>query len=135
MEVTEGRTKADWAHAIQRSVGVCYPQAKRTVPVRDNINTHTPEALYEVFPTAEAKSLADKLEIHHSLNHGSWLNTAENGTGHPKLAVLKPAHFRDAPALISEASAWQERREAKGGKIDRRFSTADVRIKVKHLYP
>ena len=75
--VTERRTKVDWAHAIKDLVDVHYPDAERIVLVLDNLNTHTPGSLYEAFPPAEAKRLADKLEIHYTPKHGSWLNIAE----------------------------------------------------------
>lgn len=75
--VTEQRTKADWASQIQDLVDVRYPDAVRIRLVCDNLNTHTPGALYEVFAPAEAKRLADKLEIHDTPKHGSWLNIAE----------------------------------------------------------
>lgn len=77
VDVTEQRTKADWAHQIQDLVDVRYPDAERIRLVCDNLNTHTPAALYEAFPPGEAKRLADKLEIHYTPKHGSWLNIAE----------------------------------------------------------
>jgi hypothetical protein len=77
VDVTERRTKVDWAHQIQHLVDVRYPDAERIALVMDNLNTHTPAALYEVFPPAEAKRLADKLELHYTPKHGSWLNIAE----------------------------------------------------------
>ncbi len=75
--VTERRTKMDWAHTIRDLVDVHYPEAERIVLVMDNLNTHSPASLYEAFPPAEAKRLADRLEIHHTPKHGSWLNVAE----------------------------------------------------------
>ena len=77
VRVTERRTKIDWAQAIRELVDVHYPDADRIVLVMDNLNTHTPASLYEAFPPAEAKRLADKLEIHPTPKHGSWLNMAE----------------------------------------------------------
>ncbi len=77
MKVTERRTKADWAVAIRELVDVQYPEAERIVLVMDNLNTHTPASLYEAFEPAEAKRLADKLDIHPTPKHGSWLNIAE----------------------------------------------------------
>ncbi len=76
VDVTEPRTQADWAHQIQELVDVRYPEAERSVLGMDNLNTHTPASLYEVFPPAAAKRLADKLAIHHPPKHGSWLNIA-----------------------------------------------------------
>jgi DDE superfamily endonuclease len=74
VDVTEHRTKEDWAHQIKDLVAVRYPEAERIVLVLDNLNTHTPGALYEVFPPGEAQRLADKLELHYTPKHGSWLN-------------------------------------------------------------
>ncbi len=78
MDVTERRTKLDWAHQIKDLVDARYPDAERIVLVLDNLNTHTPASLYEAFAPAEAKRLADKLEIHYTPKHGSWLNIAES---------------------------------------------------------
>ena len=77
LQVTDRRTKRDWAAQIKDLVDVRYPAAERIVLVMDNLNTHTPAALYEAFPPAEAKRLTDRLEIHHTPKHGSWLNVAE----------------------------------------------------------
>ncbi len=77
VDVTEHRTKVDWAYQIKDLVDERYRQAERIVLVMDNLNTHTPASLYEAFPPMEAKRLADKLEIHYTPKHGSWLNTAE----------------------------------------------------------
>ena len=132
--VTEHRTKRDWAHQIRELVDVWYPAAERIVLVMDNLNTHTPAALYEAFPPAEAKRLADKLEIHHTPKHGSWLNIAEI-----ELSVLSrqclDRRVPDFATLAAEVAAWQDRRNAAGGTVDWRFTTADARIKLKRLYP
>ena len=134
VDVTEHRTKADWAHQIKDLIEVRYPDAEMIVLVMDNLNTHTPAALYEVFPPAEAKRLVDKLEIHHTPKHGSWLNMAEI-----ELSVLSrqclDRRVPDFATLASEVTAWQERRNAAGGAVDWRFTTDDARIKLKRLYP
>ena len=134
VDVTEHRTKADWAYQIKDLIDVRYPDAERIVLVMDNLNTHTPAALYEVFPPAEAKRLADKLEIHHTPKHGSWLNIAEI-----ELSVLSrqclDRRVPDFATLQMEVAAWQERRNTAGGTVDWRFTTEDARIKLKRLYP
>jgi hypothetical protein len=134
VDVTERRTKVDWAHQVQHLVDVRYPDAEAIVLVMDNLNTHTPAALYEVFPPAEAKRLADKLEIHYTPKHGSWLNIAEI-----ELSVLsRQCLDRRVPnfaTLQAEVAAWQDRRNTAGGTVDWRFTTADARIKLKRLYP
>ena len=131
---TDRRTSVDWAHQIKDLVDVRYPAAERIVLVADNLNTHTPSALYETFPPAEAQRLADKLEIHYTPKHGSWLNIAEI-----ELSVLGrqclDRRIPDKAALAGEVAAWQERRNAAGGTVDWRFTTDDARIKLKRLYP
>lgn len=132
--VTEQRTKVDWAHQIQDLVDVRYPEAERIVLVMDNLNTHTPAALYEVFPPAEAKRLVAKLEIHYTPKHGSWMNMAEI-----ELSVLSRQclHHRvpEVATLQAEVDAWQARRNTASSSIDWRFTTDDARIKLKRLYP
>jgi len=132
--VTEHRTKVDWAHQIRELVDQRYPEAERIVLVMDNLNTHTPAALYDAFPPAEAKRLADKLEIHHTPKHGSWLNIAEI-----ELSVLSrqclDRRIPTAAALEVEVAAWQAWRDRTGGKVDWRFTTDDARLKLKRLYP
>jgi transposase len=134
VDVTERRTKMDWAEQIKELVDERYPEAERIVLVMDNLNTHTPASLYEAFEPAEAKRLADKLEIHYTPKHGSWLNMAEI-----ELSVLSrqclDRRVPDYETLEAEVSAWQERRDGAGGKIDWRFRAEDARIKLKRLYP
>lgn len=132
--VTERRTKIDWAHCIKDLVDVHYPEAERIVLVMDNLNTHSPASLYEAFPPVEAKRLADRLEIHHTPKHGSWLNVAEI-----ELSVLdRQCLDRRIPSmeiLSQEAAAWEEERNASGTGVDWRFTSADARIKLRRLYP
>jgi len=134
VDVTERRTKVDWAHQIKELVDLRYPEAERIVLVMDNLNTHTPASLYEAFDPKEAKRLADRLEIHYTPKHGSWLNMAEI-----ELSVLSrqclDRRVPDFETLQDEVSAWQERRDATATKIEWRFSTEDARIKLKRLYP
>jgi DDE superfamily endonuclease len=134
VDVTAQRTRRDWAQQIQQLVDIRYPEAERIVLVMDNLNTHTPGALYDVFAPAEAKRLADKLEIHHTPKHGSWLNIAEI-----ELSVLSrqclDRRVPDAATLACEVAAWQQRRNAAACPVDWRFTTADARIKLKRLYP
>jgi hypothetical protein len=134
VDVTERRTKCDWAHQIKELVDERYPEAERIVLVMDNLNTHTPASLYEAFDPTEAKRLANKLEIHYTPKHGSWLNMAEI-----ELSVLsRQCLDRRVPnfeALEAEVAGWQERRDEMGTKIDWRFSAEDARIKLKRLYP
>jgi len=132
--VTERRTKHDFAEQIKQLVDVYYPQAERIVLVMDNLNTHTPGALYATFPPAEAKRLTEKLEIHPTPKHGSWLNMAEI-----ELSVLSrqclDRRIPDDVTLETEVAAWEDARNQAGGTIDWRFTEEDARIKLKRLYP
>ncbi len=134
ISVTQRRTKIDWAHCIKELVDVHYPEAEKIVLVLDNLNTHTPAALYEAFVPAEARRIASKLEIHYTPKHGSWLNMAEI-----ELSVLArqclDQRIPDQEALAGEVSAWEAERNAAESTIDWRFTSADARIKLKHLYP
>jgi hypothetical protein len=132
--VRERRTKADWAWCIKELVEVHYPEAERLVLVLDNLNTHTPAALYEGFSPEEARELAEGLEIHYTPKPGSWLNMAEI-----ELSVLArqclDQRIPDQATLAQDAAAWEEVRNTHGRAVDWRFTTADARIKLKHLYP
>jgi hypothetical protein len=132
--VTERRTAVDWAHCIKELVDVSYPDAEKVVLVLDQLNTHTTASLYEAFAPTEAKRIADRLEIHHTPKHGSWLNMAEI-----EFSVLVRQclgqRLADTATLRREVDGWEERRNAAGSRIDWRFTTADARIKLKHLYP
>lgn len=132
--VTEQRTRVDWAHRVKALVDEDYPDAELIVLVMDNLNTHSPISLYETFPAAEAKRILDRLEIHYTPKHGSWLNMAEI-----ELSVLSRQclHRRipDADTLAKEVAAWQATRNAATTGVDWRFTTDDARIKLKHLYP
>jgi len=132
--VTERRTKVDWAHCVREIVDVCYPDAEKIVLVMDQLNTHTPASLYEAFPPAEAKRIADRLEIHPTPKHGSWLNMAEI-----EFSVLVRQclgeRLPDDDRLRQAVAGWEARRNHAATTIDWRFTTADARITLKHLYP
>lgn len=134
LTVTERRTKIDWAHCIKELVDLHYPHAERIVLVMDNLNTHTPAALYEAFTPSEARRLSRKLEIHYTPKHGSWLNMAEI-----ELSVLSrqclDQRIPDRESLAEEVGAWEGERNAAESSIDWRLTTADARLKLKHLYP
>jgi len=132
--VTTRRTKVDWAHQIKDLVDMRYPDAERIALVQDNLNTHTPAALYEVFAPAEAKRLLAKLELHYTPKHGSWLNIAEIEFSVLSRQCLK-RRVPDRATLEREIAAWQERRNASPARVDWRFTTTDARIKLKRLYP
>jgi hypothetical protein len=119
---------------IRDLVDVHYREAERIVLVQDNLNTHTPASLYEAFEPAEAKRLADRLEIHYTPKHGSWLNMAEI-----ELAMLAQQcldrRLADQATLEREVAAWKAARNRAGRGVNWRFTTEDARIKLKHLYP
>lgn len=132
--VTEQRTKVDWAEQIKDMLDTRYPDATKVVLVMDNLNTHTTASLYDAFPPAEARRLAERLEIHYTPKHGSWLNMAEI-----ELSVLQGQclnrRIADIKTMRSEIDAWQTARNNKIKNIDWQFTTADARIKLKRLYP
>jgi hypothetical protein len=132
--VSDRRTRLDFAHVIKELVDVHYPDAEAIVLVLDNLNTHTPASLYEAFPPAEAKRLADKLEIHHTPKHGSWLNMAEIELG-VLAAQCLDRRLPDRATLAREVAAWEQDRNAATKTITWRFTSADARIKLTHLYP
>ena len=134
VKVTDRRTKIDWAVAMRELVDECFPDAEKITVVMDNLNTHTPSSLYEAFAPEEAKRILDRLELHDSPKHGSWLNMAEielSILGRQCLARRIP----DQRALRREVAAWEAARNTKGSTVDWRFTTEDARIKLKRLYP
>jgi len=132
--VTERRTKVDWAHAMRDLVDVYFPQAIKIRVVSDNLNTHDPGSLYEAFPPEEARRILDRLELHHTPTHDSWLNMAEI-----ELSILArhclDRRIPDHATLAREVAAWEAPRNGAQATMDWRFTTADARIKLKHLYP
>jgi hypothetical protein len=133
-EVTEHRTKLDWAHQIKKLVTVDFPEKKKFVLVMDNLNTHKIGSLYKAFPPEEARQLRNKLEIHYTPKHGSWLNMAEieiNVLVNHGLSKRVPS----IEQMKKEVAAWNKSRNLSAGKINWRFTTDDARIKLKRLYP
>lgn len=134
VKVTQRRTKADWAAFIKELVDEHYPAAEQIRLVLDNLNTHVKASLYEVFEPAEAKRLCDKLEIHYTPKHGSWLNMAEI-----ELSVLArqclARRLKDLAMMRQEVAAWVAERKKRPVVIQWQFTTADARIKLKRLYP
>lgn len=135
IDVTEQRTRVDWAHWVKRLVDQRYPEVELIVLVMDNLNIHSIASLYEAFPAAEAKRLAMKLEIHHTPKHGSWLNMAEIEASVLRRQCLDGRRIPDRASLARELLAWERRRNRKRATIDWRFTMDDARIKLKRLYP
>ena len=134
VSVTDHRKKIDWAFQIKELLDYHYPHAKKVVLVMDNLNTHTGGSLYEAFPPQEAKRLLDRLQIHYTPKHGSWLNIAEI-----ELRILSTQclnrRIPDKHTLEHEVAQWQNQRNFLKAKVDWRFSSDDARIKLKRLYP
>jgi recombinational DNA repair ATPase RecF len=111
-----------------------YPDAKKVILVLDNLNTHKIASLYEAFPPEEAKRLRDRLELHFTPVHGSWLNICEI-----ELSVLGKQclnrRIEDMETIASEVEAWQQQRNNKKASIDWQFTNEKARIKLKRLYP
>jgi hypothetical protein len=134
VNITERRTSQDWAHFIRELVDIHYPQAEKLVLVMDNLNTHTPSSLYQTFAPAEARRILQKLEIHYTPVHGSWLNMAEIELSALARQCLS-RRIGTQEELEHEVQAWQRRRNAEAITVNWRFTTADARIKLKRLYP
>jgi len=134
VKVTERRTKVDWADCMRDLSDVHFPHAEKIVIVQDQLNTHSPACLYEVFAPAEAKRILDRLEFHSTPKHGSWLNMAEI-----ELSVLgRQCLNRCIPnqtILIHETETWAVQRNNKQATVNWQFTTDDARIKLKRLYP
>lgn len=134
VKVTERKTKKDWAIFVKQISDEYYKNADRITLVMDNLNTHQPGSLYEVFKPVEAKRIWDRFEFVYTPIHGSWLNMAEI-----ELNVLQgqclSRRIDNISTIRNEVNAWKENRNNKKAKIDWQFKTKDARIKLKRLYP
>jgi transposase len=133
-EVTEHRTRIDWALQIKKLLTDDFPQAEKIVLVMDNLDIHSVGSLYKAFPAEEARGLRNRLELHYTPIHGSWLNMAEieiNVLVNHGLSKRVPT----IEQMREEVAAWNEARNHSAGKIQWRFTTEDARIKLKRLYP
>jgi len=132
--VTEHRTRKEWAAQIKEMLDKRYPKAIKVRLVMDNLNTHNIASLYETFEPQEARRLAERLDIHYTPKHGSWLNMAEI-----ELSVLKgqclDRRIPDMATMQSEVAAWGKNRNSSARKIAWQFTTPDARIRLKRLYP
>lgn len=134
VEVRERRTKVDWAQVVMRLVDEDYADRERIVLVMDNLNTHKLSSLYEAFEPSEARRIAERLEIHYTPKHGSWLNMAEIEIGVLTRQCLN-RRIPDRGFLSRDVHAWQEYRNRNGVRVNWRFTTGDARIRLKSLYP
>jgi hypothetical protein len=134
VDVTERRTRIDWAYQIRDMLEIRYPEAEKVVLVMDNLNTHSIASLYEAFPPKDALRMSQRLEIHHTPKHGSWLNIAEI-----ELSVLKrqclAERIPSIEVMRGEVAAWNQARNTKQTEVKWQFTTTDARVKLKRLYP
>jgi DDE superfamily endonuclease len=128
------RTRVDWAHEVDHLLTVDYPDAAKVVLVMDNLNTHTIGSLYEAFDPAKAFTLAQRLEIHHTPKHGSWLNIAEIELSCLTRQCLE-RRISDLDILNTELAAWQHDVNTDERQVNWHFTTNDARTKLRHLYP
>ena len=137
--MTDQRTTLDYARTIRHLVDVMSPDAEQIVLVQDNLNTHKPASRYAAFPPEEASRLIDKLEIHDTPKHGSWLRLLSEHGAEIELGVLGrqglDRRIPDREKLQHEVAAWQRRRNESKAQVDWQFTTADARVKLKRLYP
>jgi hypothetical protein len=134
LKVTERRTKKDWAEFMQEVIDVEYRDAEKIILVMDNLNTHVLSSFYEAFDAPTARSLVEKVEIHYTPKHGSWLNMAEI-----ELSILARQCLSDRMPSMDfvekQVNVWQTERNQAQITINWRFTTEDARIKLKRLYP
>jgi len=132
--VTERRTRKDWAQQIRQMLDERYPDAIKVRLVMDNLNTHQVASLYETFEAGQARRLAQRLEIHYTPKHGSWLNMAEI-----ELSALKgqclDRRIADISTMHSVVAAWEKDRNNSTRNINWQFTTSEARTKLKRLYP
>jgi len=134
VEITQRRTKKDWANFIKELSDLHYPNVDKITLVMDNLNTHQPSSLYETFSPAEAKRLWDRFEFVYTPKHGSWLNIAEIELNvlHSQCLNRRIDKMED---LNREVKAWQDYRNNLNAKVNWQFKTEDARVKLKKLYP
>jgi hypothetical protein len=132
--VTDTRTRVDLAGFVKAMLDGRYKDAEKVVLVVDNLNTHSTGSFYEAFEPAEARRLAERLEIHYTPRHGSWLNMAELELSALSRQCLEE-RTEDKAALARQVAAWEAERNRRKVKANWKFTTADARVKLKRLYP
>jgi hypothetical protein len=134
VEVTDHHAALDYAQILKDLSDTHFPKAAKIVLVQDNLNTHTPAALYQAFPAAEARRLVERFEWHYTPKHGSWLDLAESELGVLSSQCLD-RRIPDKQTLTEEVAAWESDRNKHHAKADWQFTTANARVKLKRLYP
>jgi len=134
VQVTERRTKQDFALCMKDLVDIHFPKAELIRVILDNLNTHTPASLYETFAPAEARRILRKLEFHYTPTHASWLNMAEI-----EISVLDrqclDRRLPEIALVCSEVAAWEDRRNQQRATVDWQFTNTKARSKLEYLYP
>ena len=134
VQVTERRTKQDFAHCMKDLVDIHFPEVEAIRVVLDNLNTHTPASLYETFAPEEARRIMRKLEFHYTPKHASWLNIAEI-----EISVLDrqclDRRLPEMALVCSEVAAWEDRRNQQQAKVNWQFTNLKARSKLEYLYP
>lgn len=133
VKITERKTKRDWACFLEE-IALQQENADKITLVMDNLNTHIPGSLYEMFPPAKAKALWDRFEFVYTPKHGSWLNMAEIELNVLTAQCLK-RRMDNIEVVKKEVLAWQKVRNNKNSKVNWQFTTEDARIKLSRLYP
>ncbi len=134
VDVTDRRTKKDWAKRMRDLVDIHYPEAKKIRVVLDNLNTHAGSSLYEAFPPEEARRILERLEFHYTPKHASWLNMAEIEIGVMNRQCLN-RRIPEKATICAEVAAWEDRRNAERAKIRWTFTVSSARIKLHKVYP
>ena len=134
-EAFEHRTKKDWAHRVKWVLDTQYPDAEIVVLVMDNLNTHVTSSLYETFPPEEAFRLSQRLEIHYTPKHGSWLDIAEIELSALAAQCLGDRRIPTIETLNKELRAWETKRNSEQRGVDWHFTNEEARTKLKRLYP
>jgi hypothetical protein len=134
-EAFEHRTKKDWAHRVKWVLDNQYPDAEKVVLVMDNLNTHVISSFYETFLPEEAFRLAQRLEIHYTPKHGSWLNIAEIELSALSIQCLGNRRIPSIEGLNKALLAWETKRNSDQKGVNWHFTTDDARTKLKRLYP
>lgn len=134
VKATERRTKVDFAQCMKELVDVHFPYAEGIRVVLDNLNTHTPAALYEAFEPAEARRILRKLDFHFTPKHGSWLNMAEIEISILSRQCLKQ-RVGSLVQLTEVSQQWTQTRNTQQAKIDWSFDVTQARTKLARLYP
>jgi hypothetical protein len=135
VRVSPHRTAVDWATFMAEVIIARYPEAQKIVLVCDNLNVHTTASFYEAYPPEQARRLAQRLEIHYTPKHGSWLDIAEIELSAMQKQCLKSRRIETAEELATQLKAWVVRRNRKQTTVDWQFTAADARTKLKRLYP